>query len=214
MAIITHQDLKNHLAANGVTTQMHDINIATAVAGANSAVNLWCGRAFDKTAVAAETARLYGCTRSGLGIRHRTLAVVDDFWDTTNLVVKTDDNDDGTFETTWAASDYQFEPLSGVVGGVTGWPYYVIRAVEGRGFPSGRRAGLQVTAAWGWTAVPGDVFQATLIKAARLFHRTMSPQGVAGFGDFGVVRISSREDPDCVLLLSQYRRSETAAMVA
>jgi hypothetical protein len=52
---------------------------------------------------------------------------------------------------------------------------------------------------------------AALILGARIWKRKNSPEGVlGGFQDFGAVRISSRQDPDVVNLLVDYRRAETA----
>jgi hypothetical protein len=85
----------------------------------------------------------------------------------------------------------------------------------GRWFPvaacTGRLARVQVTGTWGWPAVPVDVKQACLLLAARLFIRKESPQGVAGFGEFGAIRVRSA-DPDVVALLEPYRRN--AVLVA
>lgn len=127
-------------------------------------------------------------------------------------VVETDAAGDGTFETLWAASDYQLQPFSRK----DGWPYTGLEAVAGRRFPflltPGRRNRVRVTGVWGWDAVPVDVKQACLIKAARLFARHQSPNGIAGVGDFGPIRISRFEDPDVVDLLGPYRR--VAVLVA
>jgi hypothetical protein len=127
-------------------------------------------------------------------------------------VVATDAAGDGTYETTWAVSDYQLVPFSRV----SGWPYTGIEAIGGQRFPwtmgSGRRDRLKITGVWGWDAVPADIKQACLIKAAKLFTRHQSPGGVAGVGDFGPIRISRFEDPDVVDLLNPYRR--VAVLVA
>lgn len=195
MAIITDANLKTHLGNIGT---QHDSVVTFAVNAANQAIVQYCGRDFDKVALASETARVF---RPRTDVR----AVVDDFWSTTNLVVKTDDDDDGTYETTWASTDYQLEPLNGRANGIT-VPYYRIIAVADRRFPtSNLRTSVQVTAAWGWTAVPAAVTEATLIKAARLFHRKDSPQGVAGFDQFGAVRLSKSEDSDVMSLLDPFR---------
>lgn len=69
---------------------------------------------------------------------------------------------------------------------------------------------VQITARWGWPEVPAAVTQATFIKAARLFQRKDSPQGVAGFGEFGPIRVSTREDPDICQLLMDYQRMPVA----
>lgn len=195
MPLVTAADLALHM---GVQSSAHQGALNNAVAAANGAVARYCGRSFDRIEQGQETARVFYPTHAGL-------AMVDDFWSATNLVVKTDEDDDGTFETTWVTADFVTEPLNGRSAGGT-VPWDRIRAVDERLFPvCVHRPSVQVTAAWGWAMVPADVFTATLIKAARLFHRKDSPQGVAGFGEFGVVRIGSREDADVMMLLAPFR---------
>jgi hypothetical protein len=63
---------------------------------------------------------------------------------------------------------------------------------------------VKVTAQWGFAEVPDDVEEACRIKAAKLYRRKDSPEGVAGSGEFGVVRISKFEDPDVVMLLNDF----------
>jgi hypothetical protein len=115
------------------------------------------------------------------------------------VLVKTDDGT-GTFSTTLASTGYQFlqEQPDG--------PYTKIRALGGS-FPTayayGRAHTLQITGVWGWPSVPDDVKYAALIEASRLFHRKDSPQGVAGFGEFGSIRVS-RSDADVNALLAPY----------
>jgi hypothetical protein len=215
MTIIADADLKAHLKPGSISGTQHDTTIANAVTATNAAVMKFCGRSFEKVAVASETARTYSRVDEGSwrGIESATSACVHDIWDTTNLVVKTDEDDDGVFETTWASTDYQLEPLN-MLDGDSYSPYWRIRAVDDRTFPTGnKRAALQVTAAWGWTAVPGDVKQGALIKAARIWTRNESPLGVAGFGEMGAVRISRFEDPDVVDLLQWFRHPKLVALV-
>lgn len=200
MAIITSSDLKTHLNIPDTTD---DTSIGVAVAAANQAVIRWCGRTFDTTTTGSASARVYRP-------RSHTLCITDDFWTTTALTVKLDEGDDGTYESTLTINtDFIVEPLNGLDNGTT-VPYYRLIATSWLFSPSHTIPNVQVTAAWGWASVPSDVFEATLIKAARLFKRRTSPEGVlGGFQDFGAVRISGREDPDVVALLAPYRRAET-----
>ncbi len=144
-------------------------------------------------------------------------AWVDDIGTTVGLIVKTDDNDDGVYETTWTASDYQLEPLNQdiVALGDTVAPYawWEIVAVDDLTFPVylSQRASLQITAKFGWSAVPDEVKQATILKAVGLFRRKDAPFGVAGFAEFGPVRIS-RVDPDVIDLLSKYVKSRSRTL--
>lgn len=63
---------------------------------------------------------------------------------------------------------------------------------------------IKITGTWGWPAVPAMVKQACRIQVARIMKRQESPLGVAGFGEFGVVRVS-RLDPDIDAMLQPYK---------
>lgn len=52
--------------------------------------------------------------------------------------------------------------------------------------------------------VPENIREATKILTSRLFRRRLSPEGVAGFGDFGAVRVIAR-DPDIAALITPQR---------
>src|SRR5678816_2373102 len=83
---------------------------------------------------------------------------VADFHTVTGLIVKTGD----TFATT--LTDYTLEPLNGIQRGRTGFPYRKIRLNSGTFTTSTvRRPTVQVTARWGWAAVPDAVTMAALI---------------------------------------------------
>ncbi|WP_346134410.1 phage gp6-like head-tail connector protein [Streptomyces carpaticus] len=62
---------------------------------------------------------------------------------------------------------------------------------------------VQITARWGWPAIPASVAAAARIQAARLYRRKDSPEGVTGSAEWGVVRLS-RRDPDVWTLLEPY----------
>ena len=121
----------------------------------------------------------------------------------TGMIVRLATSNDGTFDTTLAAGDYQVEPLNSS-------PYFKIRRLNGV-FPvfTNERASVQVTAAYGvrnTEGVPYGVQQAALILAARLYQRKASPLGFeAGWSDWGPMRIS-RTDPDVSALLQQYKK--------
>ncbi len=171
--------------------------LTAACSSASRLIEQHCGRVFwDAGSATARTFRT----------DDMCLAEIDDISTATGLVVKTDETADGTFDTTWAAADYQLEPANGVWNSSTGWPYWKIRAIESRRFPTGTRYLIEVTAQWGWAAVPAEVTQAALILAHRLYKRAETPEGVAGFADFGAVRLS-RIDHDVQTLLAPYRRN-------
>lgn len=179
-----------------------DAWLAIVATGASRAVDRYCGRRFYVDSTTSE--RYYHAVGANL-------VVVDDFSTTTGLVVKTDDNDDGTAETTWAATDYEVSPRNGLRNGLP-WAYTGLVAVEGRYFPTGSRAMVAVTAKWGWPAVPDEVTQACYILGAELFKRKDAPFGVADFGEFGAVRI--REDARLRALLQPFRREDVTRGIA
>jgi hypothetical protein len=189
----TLPELKTRL---GIDNTTDDAALTNALNSVSRHIEAYTSRQFNDAGSA--TARVYypdACRRTA----------VDDFHTDTGLIVQTDDGDTGTFDTTWTSADFQLEPLNGLVDGQPGWPYNTIRAVEGRMFPAGRRATLKVTARWGWAAVPAEVKEACLIGAEETFKLKDAPYGVAGFGEFGVVRI--RENAKVATLLAPYRRS-------
>lgn len=154
-----------------------------AVEQASRAVDATCGRRFYVDG--SVSTRVYSA-------RWCDLLYVDDISTTTGLVVKQDTALDGTFATTWDSTDYQTEPLNGVVEGLEGWPVTRIRAI-GRSFPvSGAgQALVQVTGKWGWAAVPKPVKQVTLQAAAREWKAKDNPLGMTGFDQGVVARIRS-----------------------
>ena len=132
---------------------------------------------------------------------------IDDLRTLTTL--KTSSGADGIFDITWAATDYQLEPLNGIVGGIVS-PTTQIRAVDEYLFTiDGGEATVQVTGTWGWTAIPTVIKQATVILSSRIFRRNDSPLGVMGFGDMGVVRVS-RIDPDIDALIGPFKKIRMA----
>lgn len=187
----TLADLKGYLAVND---SVDDTVLEDALDSVSREIEDHCGRQFNQTTTA--TPRRYRA-------EHGCLMQVDDLHTTTDLVVETDGDGDGVFETTWSDTDFELEPLDGVVGGVPGWPFWTLRAVASRTFPSGRAA-VRVTAQWGWAAVPEPVRQACLILAAETAKLKDAPFGVAGFGDYGAVRV--KNNPMAAQKLQPYVR--------
>ena len=185
-------------SALGITVSTDDAFLNLAIDSAEQSIDDLCGRKFSVDgSVSARTYRA-----------QPYLAVTDDISTLTGLVVKTDTSGDGTFDTTWASTDIQAEPLNNLTKGRS---VNNLRAVGSYTFPvyGDGRAAVEVTAKWGWPAVPDSIKQATLMLASRLYSRKASPMGVIGVGDFGPVRVS-RSDPDIAHLLMDYRRAGVA----
>ena len=187
-------------SALGITVSTDDAFLNLAIDSAEQSINDLCGRKF--TADGSASARTYRA--------QPYLAVTDDISTLTGLVVKTDTSGDGTFDMTWASTDYQVEPLNNLLK-TTPRSVNNLRAVGSYTFPvyGDGLAAVEVTAKWGWRAVPDSIKQATLMLSSRLYGRKASPMGVIGVGDFGPVRIS-RSDPDIAHLLMDYRRAGVA----
>ena len=184
--------------ALGISGSGDDDFLNLGIDAAEQAINDLCGRKF--TADGSASARTYRA--------QSYLAVTDDISTLTGLVVKTDTSADGTFDTTWASTDYQVEPLNNIVKGRS---VNNLRAIGSYTYPvyGDGQVSVEVTAKWGWPAVPDTVKQAALMLASRLYGRKASPMGVIGVGDFGPVRIS-RSDPDIAFLLMDYKRAGLA----
>lgn len=195
----TLDDFKNYLFPGGNAGDDEDMMIEGAIESASRAIDSYCGRRFYSDTTTS--ARIYRATDP-------TYLPVDDFSTTTGLVVATDTGDNGTYDLTWTINtDYLADPPNTETGGLGGLPYTGIQAVYTRRFPiAGLRPRVQITARWGWAGIPEPVAQACLIKAARIYRRAQTPEGFSAGEAFGAVRVSSREDPDMVLLLGPYRR--------
>jgi hypothetical protein len=98
-------------------------------------------------------------------------------------------------------TDFELAPLDADVdGGAYAWWEL---APLGRSFPD--RPRVEVTARFGWSAVPDQVMEATILRAVSIFKRKEAPYGVADFGEFGPVRIT-RKDPDVMDLLMPFQK--------
>jgi len=173
---------------NSMTSE--DAAIDAAILAADTSIDQYCGRTFEAT---ASQVRAYQPTSA-------FLVYCDDLASTT-VTVKTDDDDDGIYETTLTANtDY-------IVYGNTA-PYRLIKNVNG-GWPLSYygRPTVQITGTFGYqAAVPNTVKQASLLLSSRLYQRKASPLGFqAGVvSELGPVRIS-RNDPDVAAMLAGLR---------
>lgn len=193
----TLADLKQLL---GITDTADDVALALALTGASRSIDHHTGRQFGVLAAAA--ARYYQGHYDSA--RRRQVAVIDDLMTTTSLVVKTDPTVEGTFDNTLALdTDFRLSPYNAPADGRP-WTMMVLAA--GETLPCRERS-IEVTARYGWTAVPDAVEQAAMIQAARIFKRKDAPFGISGSPEMGSeLRLLSKLDPDVAVLLSGYRR--------
>jgi hypothetical protein len=185
----TLQQLKDALKISDTES---DAALNRVLVSASRQIDAHTGRKFwlDDTA----SARTYRPSRRVLATGEGQLVLVDDIGDSTGLVVET-----GTTGSWTAVTDYETDPDNALARGepVTG----LLRLAWWFGGPSLR---LQVTARWGWPAVPAEVTEATIIQAARLYRRKDSPEGILGSAEWGTIHVS-RIDPDVQALLKDLR---------
>lgn len=190
----TEQEVRDQFGDDG--SKLTQEIIGRAVNATSRSIDRFCGRRFWQDASAV--ARVYKP-------RGPYTVYVHDISTTSGLIVATDTTEDGTYDTTWDSADYQVEPLGADAdGGAYAW--WQITAIDDKTFPLDTlRPRLQVTAQGGWSAFPDEINQAAILKASSLFKRKDAPFGIAGFADFGAVRIT-RKDPDVMGLLEPFIR--------
>ena len=189
----TLAELKSRI---GISDTNDDTKLNSALSSASRGIEKICLRQFNDAGVTST--RRYRTRFAGY-------VDVDDFNTTTGLIIAVDNSDNGTFATTWTTSYYELDPIDGVVDGETGWPYSRIIGIGGWEFPVyNERTQVSVTARWGWTAVPAPIKEAVLLVAEETFKLKDAPFGVAGYGEFGAVRI--RQNPMAMNMITPYRR--------
>ena len=191
----TVEELKSRL---GITDTSDDFELGLAAAGASRAIDEITGRYFWR----GTDTRTYipeSISRQSL----------DDLVSVTSL--KVDRDGDGVFEETWTqGTDYALEVAPGKYNAAAKgeqWPYTAAQVITGgKLFPFtwmwSHLDRIQVAGVFGWPAVPLNVKNAALVVGAQLFRIKDSVFGVAGFGEFGVVRIQS--NPQVMWLLHRY----------
>lgn len=191
------------MSAGVDTSELDDV-----ITSVSRMVDRFCGRHFYQ---ATATAKRFD-SPDGLTI---------DFGPYGDLVSVTtfayDSNDDGTFDTTLSAGDYQLTPAGATTRGPISEPFTGVQILAGITLPlapaaSGRTGLVQITGTWGWPAVPTEVKQATRILVAEVYKLSDAPLGVAGFGEFGVVRVQRQMPARAVQLLQPFRHPANVGM--
>ena len=202
MAIVNgYATLSDVKAAARITDTIDDSLLEIAIESSSRDIDAYTERVFFSSGATA-VARVYIP-------QDIYLVETDDIISVTTI--KSDTGGDGTFDVTWAATDYQLEPLNGLAGGISTpttriraigdylWPIYEPRNVNSN------QASVQVTGVFGFSSVPVAIKQATILASLRAYKRYESPTGVLGFSDMGVVRVG-RLDPDVERLVAPYRK--------
>lgn len=190
---ITLAGLKNYLK---IDDSVEDTLLEQIIESASRSIDRIANRRFylDGSAT-ARTYRPVGNMR----------VIVDDIGTTTGLILKTDPNSSGVYQTTFTLnSDYIVEPTNALA---KGRPINYLTIVGGTAMslPVNYWPQVEVTARWGWPSVPDDIEQATYILSADLYKRKDSIGGVLGLSELGAIRMSPL-GRDITSMVRAYRR--------
>lgn len=174
----TVAEFKERIAVND---SQDDSLLSAALDAASRSVEEFCDRQFNQASAASD--RVYRPDFADM-------VQVDDFTGSATVTA-------AGGKTLAEGTDFEIGPVRDTNLGKPAW---VLRHLKG-GFGVNER--LTVNALWGWDSVPAQVKEATLIMAAEIFKLKDAPFGVAGFGEFGVVRV--RDNPKAAALLYPLR---------
>lgn len=183
-------------AAVGITDNTDDAALTNVLDATDTLIDLYCDR---KTGfgTASET-RFYTAD-------DYRYVLTDDLVSVTTL--QTDDDANGTYETTWnAATDFVLAPAN---VNLDGFPFTEIdvSVAYPLNFPRAVYRGVKVVGVFGFPAVPAAVTQAAIIQAGAVFNSRTAPFGVIGSADLGgIIRMSRALHPEAALILEPYRK--------
>lgn len=166
-----------------------DTIVARVLTSASRQIDGYCGRAFwQDTAVVVR--EFYAASPTCVDLLDqpgeqpaREISTV------TGLIVKTDGAGDGTFNTTLTIStDFLLYPRNAATDGQG---FSEVRLVDNYTFarPGNDRAGVQITAKFGWPSIPDAVEEATLLQAEQLYRMKDAAFGITSFGDGSAMRV-------------------------
>jgi hypothetical protein len=195
----TVADLNEYLLGSGKTQALQAGNFAAAIAAASRLIDDYCGRRFwidDAVTPRRFTADDF------------VEVLLPDIATATDLEFKTDEDFDGVYETDWVIDSYtgagfRLWPTNAQTDPDIKLPYTRARAIS-TSFPVHDLA-IEVTAKWGWPAVPDAVVEACLLQSARLWKRKDAVLGVGGAAETGFFELRRRMDPDVRRLIDPYR---------
>lgn len=195
----TLDEIRAEIGNYTVSDTDDDTKLEICVEAASRQIDGYCGQRFWKDSSAV--ARYFTAYDGAVDLADGDFGGIAD---TSGLIVATDDANALTYGTTWATTDYRLQPLNAAADGAP-WTELAASPIGVYAFPAYGDA-IKITAKWGWPAVPTDVKKACLLVAGDLFKAKDAPFGVAGFGDTGVLRVTSGMGRMAAALLAPYRR--------
>jgi hypothetical protein len=193
---MSYATLSEFKAAVGITDTTDDSALQSVLDATDTLIDLYCDR------------------KTGFGTASETRYYTAEDWEyvlTDDLVsittLQTDDDANGTYETTWTAgTDYVLAPRNAALDG---FPYTEIdtSVTWPRNFPKDVYIGVKVVGVFGFPSVPAAVKQAEIIQAGAVWNSRTAPFGVIGSADLGgILRMSRALHPEAALILEPYRK--------
>jgi hypothetical protein len=193
---MSYATLAEFKAAVGITDSTDDGALQSVLDATDTLIDLYCDR---KTGFGTATETRYYTAED------YEYVLTDDLVSVTTL--QTDDDANGTYETTWTAgTDYVLAPVNAALDG---FPYTEIDTSVSwpRNFPKDVYLGVKVVGQFGFPAVPAAVKQAEIIQAGAVWNSRTAPFGVIGSADLGgILRMSRALHPEAALILEPYRK--------
>jgi hypothetical protein len=193
---MSYATLAEFKAAVGITDTADDGALQSVLDATDTLIDLYCDR---KTGFGTATETRYYTAEDW------EYVLTDDLVSVTTL--QTDDDANGTYETTWTAgTDYVLAPRNAALDG---FPYTEIdtSVTWPRNFPKDVYLGVKVLGVFGFPSVPAAVKQAEIIQAGAVWNSRTAPFGVIGSADLGgILRMSRALHPEAALILEPYRK--------
>jgi hypothetical protein len=193
---MSYATLAQFKAAVGITDSTDDTALQNVLDATDTLIDLYCDR---KTGFGTATETRYYTAED------YQYVLTDDLVSVTTL--QTDDDANGTYETTWTAgTDFVLAPANAALDG---FPYTEIDTSVSwpRNFPKDVYRGVKVVGVFGFPSVPAAVVQSEIIQAGAVWSSRTSPFGVIGSADLGgILRQARALHPEAALILEPYRK--------
>jgi len=192
----TKQEYKERFYDEGAGDTKDDAAIEAVIEAISRSIDTICWQRFFTTA-ANETRYFSADRKHYLRLPNRIVSV---------NTLKTDNDDDRTYENEWTVTDYDLMPFNAALDGE---PYSWIETTPNGDytFPAGIAKGVEISGKFGWSSAPLGIVEACLLGSHRLMARRNSPLGVSGAAALGNLTLtvkSLQSDPDIMELLNPY----------
>lgn len=196
-AVAPTPSLKSYLVHGGITDVVDDTELAMFITASSRAIDDHCNRQFG--VLAAPQLRTYKAWPDY--DRGQWVVDIDDLMTAAGLVV-----DVAGVVTT----EFTKEPVNAAAE-TRPWTRLAFDRTAAVRPTVDNNYAVNVTATFGWTAIPVSVIQATLLQCSRFNARRDSPYGIAGSPDQGSeLRLLAKLDPDVAVSLRGFVRPRRA----